>query len=690
MATKNLAATITIGGTVTAGLKGALGSTKTALQDIGKSITELSRREKALGSAVKTFSSMGQGVEKLRREYVETIKQVENLRQAQKRLSDAQATRDRIDARAKTIKKIGVGATVAGGVLVGSMVPGVNESKHYQTEMARITALGMGDDTSKKAFAFAKEMKTFGTSQLENLELVRDGMSVFADLHHAELVAPMLAKMKFANKAMFGQERGGENAKQFMDMLKVIETRGGLSSEAAFNKQANIIQQVISATGGRVTATEWRNLISTGGLAAKGMKDEALYYTMEHLVQEQGGDKVGTGLSALYSSLYQGRTTKRAAMNLDKYGLIGDKTKVKHDKAGQVSYMDPGALRGGQVLRDNPFEWMETVLLPALAKKGVTDKDKILDVIGSVVSNKKGADILAAMYMQREQIHKSENLNRGAHNIDQLDKEARNNASGKEIEAEAKLADVKLKLGEQILPLYTSALTSATEALKSFNTFTSEHSTLSKVMVIGVTAIGAALVIAGPLLTVAAGGMTLYAAAQLRAAAAAATAANAIRLETAAIEGQNAAAAGGAGKFGKFGKFAGKALGAFAVAGIALEGAKLVGLPDVTDETQKKGEQQFRDGDYLKASANMNAGSFIKSVFTGAPKAPEAEAKPEIPPMRGVTPAYAPRITNNNEYNITQMPGESMESLARRVTELQARQNAVKARSSLTDGASAQ
>ena len=34
-------------------------------------------------------------------------------------------------------------------------------------------------------------MKTYGTSQVENLELMRDGMTVFADGHHAEMVSPL-------------------------------------------------------------------------------------------------------------------------------------------------------------------------------------------------------------------------------------------------------------------------------------------------------------------------------------------------------------------------------------------------------------------------------------------------------------------------------------------------------------------
>ncbi len=123
------------------------------------------------------------------------------------------------------------------------VVKGLNEAKHYQTEVGRVNALGLGDKVSAEAVAFARNMKTYGTSQLDNLQLMRDGMSAFADVHHAEMVAPTLAKMKFANHAFFGEAEGADNERKFMDMLKVIELRGGLESKEKFEAQANIVQQ---------------------------------------------------------------------------------------------------------------------------------------------------------------------------------------------------------------------------------------------------------------------------------------------------------------------------------------------------------------------------------------------------------------------------------------------------------------
>lgn len=506
---KKLSATIIIGGAIAGSFKTAFGGTKSALSEIGKTVRDLTKRQLELGEAIKKTGSTGRYLEGLRNEYASLTTQLDRAKRAQDRLNVAAERSKKFSAIGHGLTGAGVKVGAAAAVIGASLVPGVKEAKHYQSEEARISALGMGPEANREASHFAAKMKSFGVSQTENLTLVRDAMSIFGDVHHAQMVAPTLAKMKFGNAAVYG-EHGAENETKFMDMLKVIELRGGTKNKAAFDEQANMIQKVISATGGRVGADEWRHAISTGGLAAKSMRNDAFYYQLEPLVQEMGGDRVGTSLMSGYSSLYQGRTTKRALENLQKLGLIGDKSKVKSDKAGQIAHIDVGALKGAQLFRQSQYEWMKQVLLPTLASKGLTTKDQVLDAIGSIFSARKGADLMAAMYLQQQQIDKSEKVNRGAADIDTLDKTGRGMASGKELEAEARLADLKLRMGKAILPLYSSALETAATALEKLNAFTDAHPRLAKGMMIGLAVVGGTLAVVAPvLITVGAGMLAL-------------------------------------------------------------------------------------------------------------------------------------------------------------------------------------
>ncbi|HAV5426348.1 TPA: phage tail tape measure protein [Acinetobacter baumannii] len=419
---------------------------------------------------------------------------LENLNRIQKSHSN-------MSGNVRTAAMYGAGMAATGAAAFYQMRKPIDESKRVDIEENRIASLGFGKKATDEAIHYAKAMKTFGTSTLDNLTLVRDGVTAFGDVHHAQWVAPTLAKMKFANEAMYG-DHGVENEKKFMDMLKVIEMRNGLKSKESFQEQANIIQQVITATGGRVQAEEWLNVIKTGGIAAKGMDNKAFYYKMEPLVQEMGGHRVGTSMMSAYQNLYQGRTTQRAAANLDKFGLIGDYSKVKHNKTGDLSYLDIGAIKGADLFKKDQFAWMEQVLVPALNAKGITKEGDVIDAIGSVFSNRTASNLFAQMYMQRDQIHKNAKLNEGAFNIDQLNTQAQGTTSGKELEARAKLNDAYLQFGQTILPIYTQALVMASNALQGFTGWMQQNPTLAKALGTGLLLIAGGLVAIGGLLLI--------------------------------------------------------------------------------------------------------------------------------------------------------------------------------------------
>lgn len=482
----------------------AAGALKTAGQQQAQQLQVM--RERLAGAGIGT-KDLANHERTLRREIEATNKtmtlqqqKLANAATKQQRVTNATQHADKLRSKAGSIAMAGAGATAAGAVMAMPIAKGLHEAKHYQLEKARVNALGLGPKTSQQAIAFAKNMKTYGTSQNENLELVRDAMSIFGDLHHAEMVAPTLAKMKFANKAFFGAESGEENERIFMDLLKVIEQRGGTASSEKFHDQANMMQKVITATGGRVGPTEWLNFIKTGGIAAKIMDDKQFYYQMEPLVQEVGGHRAGTALMSGYTNLYQGRTTKRAVSNMERLGLIKDRGQVKHDKVAQSATLGPGALLGSDIFRRSQFEWLEQVLLPQLEKKGITDPKQIEDTIGSLFSNRTAGNQFLDMFRQRIQMHKNAKLNAGAYDIEQIYDLGKQQAGGAELEATARLANLKLTMGEKILPLYAQGLEMAISAITRLNGFMERNPTVAKVMIAGFSILAGILLVLGPLM----------------------------------------------------------------------------------------------------------------------------------------------------------------------------------------------
>ncbi|SDZ71301.1 Phage-related tail protein [Variovorax sp. YR266] len=465
-------------------------------------------RDKLTAAGI-SASAMGTHERRLRTEISAANRAIDEQTAKLKQLGDRQRAMHAAKADYQKGKHLGHNTAVAGAIAAGSgfavlhaMRAPIEESSKFATEQQRIAALGLGDKITGDAIKYAKAMETYGTSTRDNLMLVRDGLTVFADLHHAEMVAPTLAKMKFANEAIYGEEQGHENEKKFMDMLKVIELRGGLANEKVFKDQADKIQRVIAATGGRVQGEEWLNVIKTGGVAAKGLTDEALYYQMEPLVQEMGGHRVGTAMMSAYSNIYQGKTTKRSAQMLMDLGLIADPSKVKHDKVGQISQLGVGALKGSEVFRENQFEWMEKILLPALAAKGITEKQQVLDAMGGMFSNRTASNLFAQMYLQREQIHKNAKLNAGADGIGTLYDRALQTSSGAELELAARRNDLYKQFGDSIMPAYVAALKLATAAMKGLTNWMAANPRLAQLLATGLGILAVALVALGGILLV--------------------------------------------------------------------------------------------------------------------------------------------------------------------------------------------
>ncbi|SFE09866.1 hypothetical protein [Paracidovorax konjaci] len=449
----------------------------------------LEQQRTAAGKARMALNAMGVGgsigaaQDRLRAGIEQTNAALDRQKQRLASLNAAQRRAGQLAARGAAVSATGAGMFYGGARASQAGMGVMGQARHAATEEMRIKALGLGDEESGKAIAFAKAFQSYGTSRLDNLELMRDAVTVFNDRHHAEEAMPILAKMKFANQAAFGGEHGADNARKFMDMMKVIEMRGGANNKEDFERNANMVQQVITATGGRVGAADWMHVIQRGKLAAKGFDEKEFFYRLEPLVQEMGGDAVGTGLTAAYQNLYQGRTTKRAAQNLEKYGLIGDFSKVKHDKVGQTSQLNPGALKGADIFRRSQFEWMEKVLIPALRAKGVAEGQETLDAIGSIFSNTNGGALMATMYQQRAMVQKGYELNSKAANIDQLHGLAQDTPEGKEINLKKRRDDLYAEMSSAALPMYVELLETVTKLTRAIGEFASRHPGLTKAMV---------------------------------------------------------------------------------------------------------------------------------------------------------------------------------------------------------------
>ena len=470
-----------------------------------------------------------------------------------------------------------------GGLLLGAGVGmlalfkgPLDEAKKFQTETAKFASLGFGDKVTAQAVKFATGMQTVGTSARDNLTLLSDAMAVFKNIDHAEFAAPIMAKMKFANEAVFGQ-KGGEHSTKFMDMLKVIEFRGGLSSEKEFATQANFVQQVISGSRNRVDATQLLSALKTGGVALSRRSNDQFFLGAEPLIQEFGGQRYGTGAMSIYQNLVQSRGTITAQQELYRLGLLNP-SMVEFNKLGKLKKSKAGAFQGSGVLEtEGELALLEKVLLPAFANKGITGDENIIRELGMIIGNRTGSGLMARIYQQREQIKMQQSANRGAENIDQLSTRANGTLAGKEIDLHAKFNTLMLALGNTVLPLAIKAMEKLIPAVKSMSEWIERNQTLVKSLSLAFVGLGVGLALRGTVLLLTAAFNGLGLAMAMRAAGG--------LTGISGISSGLAGIGGGLGKIGAVGGLAslGSVLGSLA-SGLALLGGATAGMAWLLDK----------------------------------------------------------------------------------------------------------
>ena len=406
------------------------------------------------------------------------------------------------------IKMMGMIGGAAAGVGFGglAMLKGpLEEAKAWAQESAKFASLGFGAKVNSDAQLFALGMQTYGTSARENLTLVSDAMAVFKDLKHAEMAAPILAKMKFANEAVFGKETGRGNEQKFMDMLKVIEFRGGLSSSAEFETQANFVQKVIAGSRGRVDASQLLMALKTGGVSLSRLSNEAFFLGSEPLIQEFGGSRFGTASQSIYQNLVQARGTVTAQQELYRLGLL-DPKRVQFNQLGQLKKALPGAFKGSNILEtEGALALLNKVLLPAFASKGITKDEDVIRELGMILGNRTGSGLMSRIYQQRATIAMQATANRSAQDIGQLTRTGQNTPEGKFLELHAKWRDVMRELGITVLPLAIRAVEGLTTAVKGVLQFSREFPTATKAIVIAFAGLAAMAAVGGTVMLVTAG-----------------------------------------------------------------------------------------------------------------------------------------------------------------------------------------
>jgi hypothetical protein len=295
------------------------------------------------------------------------------------------------------------------------------EGSDFQHERVRMEASGMSPDEIEQAEKESARLskKYLPVSQTQIMHMLRNARSVVGNYHEAaEIADPLLALRVVAMGAH--PDKASELNEDFDKLVKGMEIKGVTQNHGMFNHYIDNMAKAINVFGDTLRPTDFYETFKYGRAATNALSDDFMLSTAPTLAQELGGSSAGKAVSSFHTQFVGGKMSNRSVEQLLKYGMLDPKNVIK-TKTGNVKGVLPGGIVGQEYLKpghEDPYAWVNKVLIPKLAAKGITDPAEVQEVISALASQQTSAQMMSIFAGQQPRIEKDKALIRGAKGID--------------------------------------------------------------------------------------------------------------------------------------------------------------------------------------------------------------------------------------------------------------------------------
>mgnify|MGYP000318318923 CR=1 FL=1 len=419
-----------------------------------------------------------------------------------------------LEARLKSIGKM----AAIGGIMTGAGLGGLalfkgplEEAKKYEILLGRLQQFGMGDVAMRDAQKFVEAQHIMGASQRDMLRYFIEAQGVFREsgaktvpeqLSAAKMAAPMMARMTFASRGLDERSREATETKT-MDMLRFVEQAGGLRSPRRFGELLDAGFRAVQSSGGNVDFTQYRQFMARGGSSALSLSNLSLFADLEPIIGEMKGSTAGNALMTAFNRM-NGivRVPNQIAHELVKNGLW-DGSKIIWNNQGGIKQFTGNPMVNAQQFGSDPVDYYRNQVLPMYARMGIDPQQRVIE--NAKIFGRTGGAMFNLIDKQLPTILRSREAFNRSRGIDQSYRAAGGRASGKEFDLEKREADLKLKIGQVILPYYVKGLEMALAVMNRLNAFITANPTFTKIAVGGFALVSVAAVVGGSLTLLTAG-----------------------------------------------------------------------------------------------------------------------------------------------------------------------------------------
>ncbi len=304
-----------------------------------------------------------------------------------------------------------VTALAAPGVLhasEGAMQAGAKR----QAELQKLALSGMTPDQAKEATQLSitesARNPTLGQDRiLENIRLLRAA----SNPEEATKLLPAF------NDYFAGMNQLGLKTENIEQIVKAAESLNVATDPAKFRAFIDSQLRFAQVAGSTIHSEDYLNFARRSSTAGLALDEHFRNKTMPTLMQEMGGDQLGTSLRAFAKTNQGAHTPHGTLKEFIDLGLAKDEDFNKL-KNGQLSGFKFGKhIEGYDLSRSDPASWIQKYFIPALEKRGITSQKDQLDEVAKIYQGT-GSKIVELLITQQQLLRRREEQTDAAAGID--------------------------------------------------------------------------------------------------------------------------------------------------------------------------------------------------------------------------------------------------------------------------------
>lgn len=421
-----------------------------------------------------------------------------------KNFSAANLSAKELETRLASIGKMAMvgGAAMGIGALgIKLLEKPLNAAKDWETELAKLRQMGLGDGQIEEAQKYVKATDVIGKSMQDRMRLFTEAQGAFREsgksgveaLDAAKVMMPILGTYETAMTTLSsGHRAAAEGAMR--NLSKTVEIMGGINNTEKAREIADGVFKAVQSSGKMVDERQLKQFVAYGGSATNQLGVRAIMGGLEPIIAMLGGSSTAVGLRTAYTRV-NGMMALPPKLMLHEMQRLGmtDATGRKQDLSLANLQSTDAVAYAQEVIK-------------RYQKNGIvskTDQERenaiLFGTKGAVVMNQ----IMDKMSVISESLA-SYDKSRGASDVV---KNIKNNPLIAKQIYEAKLADFQLVLGRNggLLDLATKGLTLLANSIERITVFADKHPMLTKFAVEATALTSGLLLLGGSVIMVKAG-----------------------------------------------------------------------------------------------------------------------------------------------------------------------------------------